>query len=290
MYFNQETSICLNGEFVKAADSRGSLYSQTLHYGYGVFEGIRSYRTPNGVSVFKDREHYLRLKKSCEWMRIPFDYEVDELIRLTYELLHRNNLQDAYIRPLVYLGDNMGLSTPGQVNFMIAAWEWGAYLGDKMLNIGTSPYQRPNPRSTHIEAKACGHYINSILASREARERGYDEALLLDASGFVAEGPGANIFMCKDHVIYTPSPGNILPGITRSVVIGLAREIGLQVEEKQITLSELKQADQAFFCGTASEIAGIRQLDEIKFPMEWGGSPGMILQDLYAELVRQDHA
>lgn len=197
MYFNEQTIISLNGNFVKAEESNTDLYSQTLHYGYGVFEGIRAYNTQNGVKIFKAKEHYNRLKKSCELINIPFNYSIEQLIEQTYQLLEINNFRDAYVRPLIFCSPNMNLTKPNEVSLMICAWEWGAYLGEKTLNLCISSYCRPHPRSTQIEAKVCGNYVNSILASSEAKSKGYDEALLLDSDGFLAEGPGSNLFLKK---------------------------------------------------------------------------------------------
>ncbi|SIT75934.1 branched-chain amino acid transaminase [Pontibacter indicus] len=287
MYYNHDTVVYLNRKMVKATEANGNLYSQTLQYGYGVFEGIRSYATEHGPSIFKAKEHYERLKKSCDLIHIQLDYSVEELVEASYKVLAQNNLQDAYLRPVVYLDPNMSLSKPTGVNLLITAWEWGAYLGDKMLNLCTSPYQRPNPKSVHVEAKVTGHYINSILATVHAKENGYDEALLLDAAGFVAEGPGANLFMEKDGKLFTPALGNILPGITRATVLEMCAELGLRCEEKQFTPEELKTADSAFYCGTAAEIIGIAQLDNYRFPLDWSESLGKKLQEHYSKLVRQ---
>ena len=172
MYFNNETVLYLDGKFVKATESTTDLYGQTLHYGYGAFEGIRSYETEHGTKVFKAEEHYERLKKSCELVKIPFDYTVQELVEATYELLEKNNLKNAYIRPLVYCAPNMSLTKPTSVSLMIAVWDWGAYLGEKLLRLTVSSYCRPHPKSIHIEAKICGHYVNSILATTEAKDKG----------------------------------------------------------------------------------------------------------------------
>ena len=153
MYFNQETIIYLDNKFVKAEESLTNLYGQTLHYGYGVFEGIRAYETENGTKIFKAREHFERLKKSCKYIRIPFDYDINDLIDQSYALLEKNNFTNAYIRPLVFCGPNMSLTVPTSVSIMICAWEWGAYLGDNLLNITISSFARPHPKSTIIEAK-----------------------------------------------------------------------------------------------------------------------------------------
>lgn len=287
MYHNSSTVVYLDGEFVKADGALTGLYSQTLHYGYGAFEGIRSYRTEQGARVFKAREHYERLRKSCQLLRIPFHQSVRELTDATYAVLERNNLADAYVRPLVYCGPNMALGKPTSVSLLIAAWDWGAYLGEKLLRLKTSSYCRPHPRSTHIEAKACGHYINSILATTEAKDAGYDEALLLDGDGFLAEGPGANLFFEKDGVLYTPQLGNILPGITRATVLYLAYQAGMEVREGRFTPEALQQADSAFYCGTAAEVVGIASVDDKPFGKSWEASLGHVLQKKYAALVRR---
>ena len=287
MYFNNETVLYLDGKFVKASESTTDLYGQTLHYGYGAFEGIRSYETEHGTKVFKAEEHYERLKKSCELVKIPFDYKVQELVEATYELLEKNNLKNAYIRPLVYCAPNMSLTKPTSVSLMIAVWDWGAYLGEKLLRLTVSSYCRPHPKSIHIKAKICGHYVNSILATTEAKNKGFDEALLLDSDGFLAEGPGANLFFEKDGKLFTPQLGNILPGITRSTVLELADELDLEVEQGKFTKEDLLQADSAFYCGTAAEVVGIASVDDYQFPKNWNGSLGKKLQNAYSLLVRK---
>lgn len=287
MYHNSSTVVYLDGQFVKADAALTGLYSQTLHYGYGAFEGIRSYRTEQGARVFKAREHYERLRKSCQLLRIPFHRSVEELTDATYAVLERNELADAYVRPLVYCGPNMALGKPTSVSLLIAAWDWGAYLGEQLLRLKTSSYCRPHPRSTHIEAKACGHYINSILATTEAKDAGYDEALLLDGDGFLAEGPGANLFFENDGVLYTPQLGNILPGITRATVLHLAYQAGMEVREGLFTPEALHQADSAFYCGTAAEVVGIASVDDKPFRKSWDASLGKVLQKKYAVLVRR---
>jgi len=285
MYFNEQTIILLNGNFVKAEESNTDLYSQTLHYGYGVFEGIRAYNTQNGVKIFKAKEHYNRLKKSCELINIPFNYSIEQLIEQTYQLLKINNFQDAYIRPLIFCSPNMNLTKPNQVSLMICAWEWGAYLGEKTLNLYISSYCRPHPRSTQIEAKVCGNYVNSILASSEAKSKGYDEALLLDSDGFLAEGPGSNLFFEKNGKLHTPKKGNILPGITRATVFELCQQLNIQLEEGNFITDDLLNADSAFLCGTAAEIVGINSLHDTTFPIDWENSLGKKLQTAYKNLV-----
>jgi branched-chain amino acid aminotransferase len=281
MYYTKDTILYLNGKFIKAVDAHTDLYSQTLHYGFGVFEGIRAYNTMNGVKIFKAFEHYERLRKSCALVNIPLQYDTEELIQITYQLLEKNDLSDAYIRPLVYCGPNMQLVQPSEVFLMIAAWEWGKYHGDKMLKLCVSSYQRPNPNSLKVDAKVTGHYVNSILATSEAKVRGYDDALMLDMNGFVAEAPGANFFMEKDGALYTPALGHILPGITRQTVINICRELDIPVHEKKITVEDLESAESAFLCGTAAEIIGIESIDAKAFAKPWFESLGATVQEAY---------
>ena len=285
MYFNEKTTVYLNGEFVKATKATTDLYGQSLHYGYGVFEGIRAYNTENGVRVYKATEHYERLKKSCQMINIPFEYDVDDLIEQTYKVLELNNFTDAYVRPLVFCGPNMSLTKPSSVSILICAWEWGAYLGDNLLNVTISSFCRPHPKSTKIEAKVCGHYVNSILASTEAKEKGFDEALLLDTDGFLAEGPGSNLFFEKEGKLFTPKTGNILPGITRATVIELCKDLEIELTEGAFLLEDLANADSAFLCGTAAEIIGLKSLEKKNFPKNWNETLGKKLQTAYKNLV-----
>jgi len=285
MYYTNDTILFLDGKFVKAADAKIDLFSQSLHYGYGVFEGIRAYQTINGVKVFKAREHYERLLKSASLIGIPLNYDPEELMQATYQVLPRNKQSNAYIRPLVFCGPNMALTSPTQVSLMIATWVWGKYLGDQLLKVCISSYQRPNPKSFKAEAKACGHYVNSIMATTEAKQRGFDEGLLLDIEGFVAEGPGANFFYEKDGVLYTPPRGSILPGITRQTVLDICTELDFRVEEKLFKPEDLFEADSAFFCGTAAEVAGIESIEGQQFAKPWKESMGAIIQEDYQCLV-----
>lgn len=179
----------------------------------------------------------------------------------------------------------MALQTSQESILTILTWEWGKYMGDKLLRIKTSPFQRPNPKSCFVDAKVTGHYVNSILSTNDAKKAGYDEALLLDMHGFVAEGSGANLFMEKDGKLFTPLKGSIMPGITRSTIIDLCKEHQIYIEEKQITLEELKVADSAFFTGTAAEVVGLASLDEYLFPLNWNKSLGHKLSQLYKEEV-----
>jgi branched-chain amino acid aminotransferase len=285
MYYNEETIIYYNGEFVKAVDAKGNVYDQTLHYGYGVFEGLRAYNTAKGVKIFKAKEHFDRMKFSCEAIGIPYSFNNEELIDISYEVLKRNNFRDAYLRPLVTCPPNMSLTKGRGAQLLIAAWEWGAYLGEKLLRLKTSSYRRISPKNFIVEAKVAGHYVNSILASQEAKDLGYDEALLLDVDGFIAEGPGANIFVEKDQTLYTPQLGSILPGITRATVIDICKELGITVVEKQIKPEEVYRADSVFLCGTAAEVIGVESLDDQAFQKPWSESLGAVIQTAYKNLV-----
>lgn len=281
MYFDKESVLFLDGKFLKAKDAQTDLYGQTLQYGYGVFEGLRSYQTQNGVKIFKAREHFERMKLSCARMGIPFDYETDDLIQIAYQVLRRNNLTNAYLRPLVFCGPNMMLTKPVDVSLMISAWEWSKYLGDKLVKVCISSYQRPNPQSIHIDAKVCGHYVNSILATMEAKERGYDEALLLDMNRHVAETPNSNFFFEKNGVLHTPPPGYILCGITRASVMNICHTMDIPVVERFFDVEELEDAEGAFICGTAAEIAGVESIDARLMRKPWRDTIGSLIQEAY---------
>jgi branched-chain amino acid aminotransferase len=288
MYYDNNTIIFLNGEFVKASEAKTDLYGQSLHYGYGVFEGIRSYRTDSGETrIFKATEHFRRLKNSALSLNLPYTWNADELIEASFEVLKQNDLQDAYIRPLIFAPANMSFAVNTESFITIEAWKMQPFLGEKLLQVMTSSFQRPNPKGFKIEAKATGHYVNSILASQEAKAKGYDEALLLDMNDHVAEGPGANFFVEKEGVLYTPKAGNILPGITRATVNEICVELGIKVVEKDIKLSEVHGADSAFFCGTAAEVIGIEALDKVRFTRAWSDSLGATIQKAYKNLVTE---
>lgn len=285
-YYNNETVLWLNGEIVKASEAKMDFYSQSLHYGYAVFEGIRSYKTASGeTKIFKAAEHYDRLRNSALAMNMPYTWNAAELIDATYEVLRRNKLQDAYIRPVVYAPANMSFVQNTESLIFIEVWEMQPFLGEKLLKVMTSSFQRPNPKGFKITAKASGHYVNSILASQEAKANGFDEALLTDMYGFVAEGPGANMFYEKDGKLFTPSLGNILPGITRATVFEICEELDIEAEEKQITLEEVKEADAAFFCGTAAEVIGWDSLDNVTFKKNWNDTLSKKIKEAYAARV-----
>jgi branched-chain amino acid aminotransferase len=288
-YYNQNTIIYHNGNLVKAADVAIDLYSQTMHYGFGVFEGIRSYKTTTGnTKIFKAQEHYQRLQHSANSLHLPYTYSVEALTEATYKILAANNLQDAYIRPLVYAPANMSFNKNTESNIAILAWKMQPFLGTQLLRVKASTYQRPNPKGFILTAKACGHYVNSILASYDAKANGFDEALLLDIDGFAAEAPGANLFVEKNGKLLTPQLGNILPGITRATVIELAKQLQIEVTETQININEIYNADAAFFCGTAAEVIGFESLDNIGFTKTWEETLSYKIQQAYKALVVKD--
>ena len=289
MYFNDNTLVFQDGQFQLAAQAQCSLYAPSLHYGYAVFEGIRAYQTARGPRVFKAAAHYERLHSSCRAIHMPLAYSVAELTDLTYQLLEKNGLTNAYIRPLVYAAEpSMGIKTPATSSLFLAAWEWDKYLGDQLMRLTISPYERPNPKAVPIEAKVSGHYANSIIASHEAKSRGYDEGLLLDMDGYVAEGPGANFFYECDGALYTAPPGHILPGITRNTLIDLAREMGVAVLEERFTPDTLRHATGAFLTGTAAEVVGVASVDEHVFATPYSETLGARLAAAYAALVREE--
>jgi len=288
-YYNEKTELYLNGEFVKASEAKMDFYSQSLHYGYSVFEGIRSYRTENGkTKIFKAKEHYDRLKLSAQALNLPYHWTTAELIAATYELLDRNQLQDAYIRPVIYAPANMSFNLNTESFIVIEAWEMAPFLGDKLIRVMTSSFQRPNPKGFKLHAKAAGHYVNSIMASHEAKANGFDEALLLDMNEHIAEAPGANLFFEKDGKLFTPAPGHILAGITRATVIELCSELNIPVEEAVFSKEAIYGADAAFFCGTAAEVIGFESLDDQPFAMKWENSVSRSIQLAYKNLVKEN--
>lgn len=285
MYYNEHTMVYYKGEFIKAVDVKANIYDQTVHYGYGVFEGIRAYGTDNGVKIFKAMEHFERMQYSCGVAKIPYPYNNEELVRISYQVLEMNGLSNAYLRPLITCSPNMSLSKAISSQLLIAAWEWGAYLGHNLLDVTISPYRRPNPAAFKVEAKITGHYVNSILACQDARDKGFDEALLLDVDGFIAEGPGANIFFEVAGKLVTPQLGSILPGITRATIIEICNDLDIEVEERKILPSETGSMESAFFCGTAAEVIGIQSIDRVPFKKEWNETKGFLIQQAYKKLV-----
>jgi branched-chain amino acid aminotransferase len=283
--------IWYDGKLVPWRDATTHVLTHSLHYGLAVFEGVRAYKTVSGTAVFRLKEHTDRLFNSAHIYRMPMPYDKATLIEAHKEVVCANNLESCYLRPIAFYGsEKMGVSPRGaQTHVSIAAWPWGAYLGEEGLEKGirvkTSSYSRHHVNVNMARAKFSGTYANSILANMEATEDGYDEALLLDVDGFVAEGAGENLFMVKDGVIYEPEIASALMGITRNTVITLAAELGYKVIAKRLTRDDLYIADEAFFTGTAAEVTPIRELDN---RMIGSGSRGPVtarIQSLFFDVV-----
>ncbi len=283
--------IWFDGEMVPWRDAKVHVLTHTLHYGMGVFEGVRAYKAEQGTAIFRLQAHTDRLFDSAHimQMKIPFDKEtISEAQRAA---VRENNLESAYIRPMCFYGsEGMGIRADNlRVHVMIAAWEWGAYLGQEALQKGirikTSSYTRHHVNISMCKAKANGHYINSMLALQEAVTDGYDEAMLLDNEGYVAEGSGENIFLVKDNIIYTPDLTSALNGITRNTIFALAEKAGYEMREKRITRDEVYIADEAFFTGTAAEVTPIREVDNRSVGNGSRGPVTETLQTMYFDLV-----
>ena len=283
--------IWMDGEFVPWREAKTHVLTHTLHYGMGVFEGVRAYHAEKGTAIFRLQEHTDRLFRSAHILQMDMPFDKETINKATCEAVSKNNLDSAYIRPMCFYGsEGMGLRADNlNVHVMIAAWEWGSYLGseglEKGIRIRTSSFTRHHVNITMCKAKANGNYMNSMLALKEALDCGYDEALLLDNEGYVAEGSGENIFLVRDGVIYTPDLTSALDGITRATIYQLAEELGYNVKEKRITRDEVYVADEAFFTGTAAEVTPIREVDN---RMIGNGSRGPVtekLQSLYFDIV-----
>ena len=283
--------IWFDGEWLPWRDARVHVLTHTLHYGAGVFEGLRAYKTEQGTAIFRLREHTDRLFRSAHILKMKIPYEKDVLDQVQCEAVHRNKLDSAYIRPMCFYGsEGMGLRADNlKVHVMVAAWEWGSYLGEdnmeKGIRIRTSSLIRNHVNSVMCKAKANGNYMNSILALQEALETGCDEALLLDHEGYVAEGSGENIFIVRNGKLYTPDLTSALEGITRDTILYLAKEIDLEVVEKRMTRDEVYIADEAFFTGTAAEVTPIREHDGRVIGAGGRGPVTTRLQSLYFDYV-----
>lgn len=259
--------IWMDGNFVSWNDAKVHPIIHTFHYGSGVFEGIRVYKTEKGPAIFRLQEHVDRLFFSAEVLSMKIPFTKEEIFSAIIDTVAKNKLEEGYIRPLIYYGyGKMGLGVSGApVNVLIAVWPWGKYLSENPIKIGISSYIRTHPKTTNPAAKITGNYQNSILSHEEAIKKGYDEALLLDYKGHISEGPGENFFLVKDGTLHTPPLGTILPGITRATIIELAKEIGIETIEKNLTFEDVQNADEAFFTGTAAEVTIIGSIDSKKF-------------------------
>lgn len=283
--------IWLDQQWLPWSDAKLHLLSHTLHYGDGVFEGIRAYDGVNGPAIFRLDLHLKRLFQSALIIGLNVPYSVELLKQVHIELLERNNLKNAYFRPLVFTGaEKLGLHAINSSHVMVAAWDWGAYLGGdaikKGIRVKTSSYNRHSINSVLCKAKACGNYLNSILAVREAVKSGYDEALLLDHEGYVCEGSAENIFIIRNNKIYTPDLTAVLEGITRDTVIQIARDLKIEVHEKPITRDEVYIADEAFFTGTAAEVTPICELDDRAIGSGQPGAITRLIQEKYFGMVQ----
>jgi len=296
---DRDGKIWMDGQWVEWRDAKVHVLTHTLHYGAGVFEGLRAYHTDKGSAIFKLEEHTNRLYRSAHILNMQIPFSKEEINAAHRDAINHNNLDSAYIRSMCFYGsEGMGLRADNlKVHVMVAAWEWGAYLGDesmeKGIRIRTSSYTRNHVNSTMCKAKANGNYINSILALQEALSAGYDEALLLDHEGFVAEGSGENLFIVRDGVLYTPETTSALEGITRDTILTIAEEQGLEVRVKRISRDEVYVADEAFFTGSAAEVTPIREYDDRKIGDGTRGPITEKLQTLYVDYVhgrRDDHA
>lgn len=283
--------IWYDGELVPWRNATTHVLTHTLHYGMGVFEGVRAYNTPQGTAIFRLQAHTDRLFDSAHIMGMKIPYSKDEINEATRAAVRENNLESAYIRPMVFYGSEaMGLRASGlKTQVIVAAWSWGAYMGDEALQVGikvrTSSFTRHHVNISMTRAKANGNYINSMLALQEAVSGGADEAMLLDTEGYVAEGSGENIFLVRNGVIYTPEVTSCLNGITRNTILTLAAEHGIEVVEKRITRDEVYIADEAFFTGTAAEVTPIREVDGRQIGAGRRGPVTEKLQTAYFDLV-----
>ncbi len=283
--------IWYDGEMVEWRNATTHVLTHSLHYGMGVFEGVRAYKTPQVTAIFRLEEHTNRLFESAHIMNMTIPYTKEEINAATIAAVRDNNLESAYIRPLAFYGsEGMGLRADNlKVHVIIAAWHWGAYMGEEALKTGirirTSSFTRHHVNITMTRAKSSGAYVNSMLALQEAISGGADEALLLDPEGYVAEGSGENIFIVKNGVIYTPEVTACLNGITRNTILTLAGEMNIPIVEKRITRDEVYIADEAFFTGTAAEVTPIREVDGRQIGCGSRGSITEKLQSAYFDLV-----
>ena len=289
---DRDGKIWMDGQLVDWRDAKIHVLTHTLHYGCGAFEGVRAYNTVNGTAIFRLQEHTERLFNSAKILRMKIPFTQDQFNEAQKQVVRENKLESCYLRPLIWIGDKkLGVSPKGNtIHAMVAAWAWGAYLGEEGMKRGirvkTSSYTRHHVNITMTQAKAVSNYSNSILANMEATDDGYDEALLLDSAGFVSEGAGENIFVIKDGVIYTPDlSAGALNGITRNTVFHIAKDLGLEIVQKRITRDEVYIADEAFFTGTAAEVTPIRELDRVQIGI---GSRGPItekIQNAFFDIV-----
>ena len=283
--------IWYDGEMVPWREATTHVLTHTLHYGMGVFEGVRAYDAEQGTAIFRLEEHTDRLFRSAHILQMKIPFDKDTLNQAQIDVVRQNKLESAYLRPMCFYGsEGMGIRADNlKVHVIVAAWEWGAYLGkenlEKGIRIRTSSYTRHHVNITMCKAKANGNYMNSMLALQEALDCGYDEAMLLDNEGYVAEGSGENIFIIRDGVLYTPDLTSALEGITRDNIGRLAADEGIELREKRITRDEVYLSDEAFFTGTAAEVTPIREVDNRAIGDGTRGPVTTRLQSLYFDAV-----
>lgn len=289
---DRDGKIWMDGQLVEWRDAKIHVLTHTLHYGCGAFEGVRAYQTEKGTAIFRLREHTERLFNSAKILRMKIPFTLEALEEAQKEVIRANSLVSGYLRPLIWIGsEKLGVSPKGnQVHAMVAAWPWGAYLGEdgmkRGIRVKTSSYTRHHVNITMTQAKTVSNYTNSILANMEATDDGYDEALLLDASGFVSEGAGENIFVIKNNVVYTPDlSAGALNGITRNTIFHICQDLGLKLVEKRITRDEIYIADEAFFTGTAAEVTPIRELDRVEIGQGSRGPNTEKIQSAFFDIV-----
>jgi branched-chain amino acid aminotransferase len=284
--------IWFNGKLVDWRDANIHVLTHSLHYGMAVFEGVRAYKTDQGPAIFRLDEHTKRWFNSAKIFQMEMPYSQEELMKAQLEVIKANQLESCYLRPIAWIGsEKLGISPKGnQILVSIAAWQWGAYLGEDGLNKGirvkTSSFSRHHVNVSLVRAKASGYYINSILANQEVTAHGYDEALLLDTDGYVSEGSGENVFIVRDGVIYTPDLASCLAGITRDSIIKIAHDLGIEVREKRITRDEMYCCDEAFFTGTAAEVTPIRELDDRTIGNGGRGPVTEKIQNVFFDIVK----
>ncbi len=285
---NRDGKIWMDGQMVDWREAKIHVLTHTLHYGCGAFEGVRAYHAQGGTAIFRLEEHTERLFNSAKILRMKIPFTPQEVMDAQCAVIRENKLESGYLRPLTWIGDKkLGVSPKGNtIHLMVAAWPWGAYLGEdgmkRGIRVKTSSYTRHHVNITMIHAKAVSNYTNSILANMEATDEGYDEALLLDPQGFASEGAGENLFVVRKGVVYTPnSSAGALNGITRNTVMAICDDLGIEVKEKAITRDEIYISDEAFFTGTAAEVTPIRELDRIELGKDgYIGSRGPITEKI----------
>ena len=290
---DRDGHIWMDGQLVDWRDAKIHVLTHTLHYGCGAFEGVRAYQLADGsTAIFRLQEHTERLFNSAKILRMKLPYTMDEVMEAQKEVVRANKLPSCYIRPLTWIGSQkLGVSPKGNtIHLMVAAWAWGAYLGDEGLKRGirvkTSSYTRHHVNITMIHAKAVSNYTNSILANMEATDEGYDEALLLDPNGFASEGAGENLFVVRKGVVYTPdSSAGALNGITRNTIFSICQDLGIEIREKPITRDEIYISDEAFFTGTAAEVTPIRELDRVQIGIGSRGPVTEKIQSAFFDIV-----